>query len=190
MVAGVSTIKSTIGYGSNPEGRPPTDFYRTPEIATTKLLNVEEFDVNVLEPACGDGAISTILKKQNYTVQSQDLYDYGYGEPGRDFLTYNQPWPAIITNPPYNLAKEFVMHSLRLTEPDWGKVALLLRLSFLEGQERKSLFENSPLKKVYVFSKRITFTRPGDTAKYSGMMAYAWYVWDWKFGGIPQLGWI
>jgi hypothetical protein len=30
----IKTVKATIGYGANPEGRPLEDSYRTPEIAT------------------------------------------------------------------------------------------------------------------------------------------------------------
>lgn len=184
-------IKAIIGHGANPLGRPPTDFYRTPEIATLKLLTKEKFQGPVLEPACGDGAMSEVLKAQGYSVQSQDLYQLGYGLSGMNFLEYNTSWPSIVTNPPFNQAEEFVWQGLKLTEMYKGKLALLLRLSFLEGQKRKEMFENTPLKNVYVFSKRVTFTRPDDKDKsYSGMMAYAWYVWDWTYDGVPRLGWI
>jgi hypothetical protein len=186
----VKDIKSIIGYGSNPEGRPAKDFYVTPDIAVEKLLSVEKFVNPILEPACGDGAISEFLKTKGYRVVSSDLYDYGYGDVGADFLKMERPFTSIITNPPFNLAEEFVEKGLELTKPANGKLALLFRLSFLEGQKRKTLFENSPLKKVYVFSKRLTFTRPGDADKYSGMMAYAWFVWDWNYKGKPEIGWI
>lgn len=32
------------------------DFYRTPAIATEKLLEVECFEGDIWEPACGDGS--------------------------------------------------------------------------------------------------------------------------------------
>jgi hypothetical protein len=137
-----------------------------------------------------------------YAVKATDLYNYGYiftSGPEYDFLEYDvkgsfgypNGYPAIITNPPYNLAEEFVWKSLEVTKGLNGKVALLLRLSFLEGQRRQAMFKETPLKKVHVFSKRITFVRPGDEGKnYSGMMAYAWFVWDWTYEGEPTLGWI
>jgi len=188
----ISTVKSTIGYGSKPEGRPDTDFYRTPEIATEKLLEKESFTGVIWEPACGDGAISKVLIEKGYNVLSSDLYNHGYGVPNIDFTNVSNvyDWKSIITNPPYNLAREFIDKGLELTKHNDGKLALLLRLSFLEGQKRKALFETSPLKRVYVFSKRITFSRPGETRELSGMMAYAWFVWDWTHTDEPVLGWI
>lgn len=44
------------------------------------LLRVQEFNNNILEPACGGGAISETLKKASYSVKSSDLVPRGYGE--------------------------------------------------------------------------------------------------------------
>ena len=42
---------------------------------------------NILEPCCGIGSISKILKENGYSVYSSDLIDRGYGEEtGIDFL--------------------------------------------------------------------------------------------------------
>lgn len=38
------------------------EFYPTPPEATRALLSVESFDGAIWEPACGDGAISEVLK--------------------------------------------------------------------------------------------------------------------------------
>lgn len=35
---------------------------------------------NILEPCCGIGSISKILKENGYSVYSSDLIDRGYGE--------------------------------------------------------------------------------------------------------------
>lgn len=184
-------ISRYVGQGENPEGRPDSDFYETPRIAIEKLLEVEKFTNPILEPACGAGAISEILKEHNYKVYSSDLHDYGYGESGLDFLDYSiRPFPSVITNPPFSLAEQFIKKGLAVTKSENGKLALLLRLAFLEGQKRKPLFESSPLKSVHVFSKRITFSRPGLNFQSSGMLAYAWYVWDWQYEGKPTISWI
>jgi hypothetical protein len=187
---------SLVGTGSNPDGRPDTDFYATPEWATLALLEREKFGMAVLEPACGDGAISKVLATQGHIVGSYDLYDHGFGNTGIDFLqtTWSYlTWDAVITNPPYRLAEEFLTYSLELVKPVQGKVALLLKLQFLEGQKRKSLLESSPLKNVYVFSKRLTFTRNNQPVGNSGMMAFAWYVWDYNpryYCNKPHIDWI
>ena len=42
---------------------------------------------NILEPCCGIGSISKILKENGYSVYSSDLIDRGYGEEtGIDFF--------------------------------------------------------------------------------------------------------
>ena len=66
--------------------RAPFEFYPTPPEATRALLSVEKFDGSIWEPACGDGAISKVLQKANYSVVSTDLINYGFGESGQDFL--------------------------------------------------------------------------------------------------------
>lgn len=37
------------------------DFYQTPKIAIEKLLEKEDFQNKILEPCCGQGAISKVL---------------------------------------------------------------------------------------------------------------------------------
>jgi len=169
-------------------GRPENDFYPTPPEATLGLLSRETFTGTIWEPACGDGAISNLLIEKGHQVFSSDLIDRGYGDTGIDFLTSDKKFDNIITNPPYTLAQQFVEHSLSLTT---GKVAMLCKLAFLEGGKRKTMFENTPLASVHVFSKRLTMTRNGIKMKNSGMIAFAWFVWDHDYKGSgPIIQWI
>ena len=81
------------------------------------------------------------------------------------------------TNPPYATALEFVERALRLVKPG-ANVWMLLKLSFLEGQSRKRLFNDTPPMDVWVFSERRTCAKNGDFARYKqGAMAYAWFHW-------------
>ena len=69
---------------------------------------------------------------------------------------------------------------------------MLLKLSFLEGMKRKDFFETTPLKKVYVFRKRITMypSDTGEVPKNSGTIAYALYEWEHGYIGEPTIGWL
>ena len=49
------------------------DYYSTNPDSVRALLAVEKFNTNILEPACGGGAISETLKQANYSVKSSDL---------------------------------------------------------------------------------------------------------------------
>ena len=94
----------------------------------------------ILEPSCGEGHISEVLKAHGYDVVSRDLIDRGYGEVA-DFLSIdNLKWDGdIVTNPPYRYALDFVEKALQII-PEGRKVAMFLKLTFLEGKGRRHLF--------------------------------------------------
>jgi len=164
------------------------DFFPTPTWATQVLLDSETFEGEIWEPACGNGAMSEVMLANGYRVVSTDLYDRGYGRAGVDFLKESATSDNIITNHPYNSAEGFI-HSGR--EKFRNKFALLLRLAFLEGANRKrTLFDVFPPSRVWVFSERITFYTAGAEQKGSGTTAYAWFVWDKKSTGPTELKWL
>jgi hypothetical protein len=150
------------------------DFYVTPAHATWSLLRREQFGGTIWEPACGDGAISRVLQAAGYEVLSTDLIDRGYGAV-LDFLTSHQVVKNIVSNPPYKLAEAFVRKALESTT---YKVAMLLKLTFLESQSRYRLFQETPPKRVYVFSKRLSLYRGGVENRGGGTTAFAWFVWE------------
>ena len=164
------------------------DFYPTPEWATHALLKYEAFEGNIWECACGDGAMSKVLSDYGHEVLSSDLYDRGFGESGIDFLRADKGASNIVTNPPYNSAQKFAEKGIELAD---NKLALLLRLAFLEGAHRsKTIFSENPPSRVWAFSERITFYPRGAQVKGSGTTAYAWFVWDKTHQGPTLLGWI
>src|SRR4051812_37815161 len=89
------------------------DFYPTPEWGTLALLNNETFYGNILEPCCGDGSMSRVLKKTGLKVISSDLYERGYGFQ-KDIFDITETYDNIVTNPPYNVALEVILKSLSI----------------------------------------------------------------------------
>ncbi len=164
------------------------DFFPTPAWATHALIESEAFEGDIWECACGDGAMSRVLETTNNKVISSDLYERGFGEARIDFLETTRKSQNIITNPPYNAAEGFVRQGTKLAQ---RKLALLLRLAFLEGANRaENLFSQFPPSRVWVFSERITFYPAGVKPKGSGTTAYAWFVWDHEASGGTELKWI
>lgn len=154
----------------------PNDYYATDPKATELLLEQESFSKNIWEPACGEGHIAKVLEGKGHKVYSTDLIDRGYGIGGKDFLTETGMFQGdIITNPPYKYAKEFVEKALELVPPG-NKVAMFLKLTFMEGKARGDLFRNRPPQAVYVSSSRLECGKNGEFTGKSAV-AYAWFVW-------------
>ena len=166
------------------------DYYATDPKAVELLLENETFCSNVWEPACGEGHISEVLVNHGYAVINTDLVDRGVGVGGIDFLTCPERGQRcdIITNPPYKYAKQFVEKALDVVA-DGHKVAMFLKLTFLEGQGRRDLFKNNPPQAVYVSSARLECGKNGQFTG-SSAVAYCWVVWKKGHTGPTLLKWI
>ena len=151
------------------------DFYPTPAWGTFALLKYIQFDGKILEPCCGDGAMSEVLKSSGYEVDSSDIIDRGYGE-CRDFLSITDTQDNIVTNPPFNIAANLINHSLNIAN---RKVCFLLRTAFLESRKRFEMFyRNRPPCTVLVFSERLSMYPKGYEVKGGGTTSYSWFIWD------------
>jgi hypothetical protein len=177
--------------GARPAGRRRTDdFHETPRVAVESLLAVEPFTGPIWEPACGRGAISEVLIERGLDVISTDLVARGYGRGRTDFLLEWQPRaPNVVTNPPFRLALAFAQHALTITT---GKVALLLRLAWLESTTRLPFFTSHPPVRVWVFSARLPMMhRDGWTGrKASSAIPHAWFIWEHDHRGPVTLDWL
>lgn len=144
-VGGSAAVFKTLGASNHADGeRQREDYYATEPKATEWLCRLEQFDGRILEPACGEGHINEVLKAAGYEVASRDLVDRGYGEVA-DFLAIdNLAWNGnIVTNPPYKYAQQFVEKALSIISKG-KKVAMFLKLTFLEGKARRDLFRSTP----------------------------------------------
>ncbi len=174
------------------ETREPNDYYATEPKATYLLMEVETFNKNIWECACGEKHISNILVESGYNVRNSDIIKRCDDVEVLDFLNDDiKEWNGdIITNPPYKYATEFVEKALSIVQ-DGSKVAMFLKIQFLEGKRRKQLFEKYPPKVIYISSSRLNCAKNGDFAKYqSSAMCYCWYVWEKGYCGDTIIKWI
>ena len=174
------------------------DLYETPPEATLALLRAENLPHRIWEPACGRGAIVNVLRAAGYEVVATDLVNYGPpitppGYYGRDFLMERKApdgCEAIITNPPYRLAEQFVAHALELCP----LVIMLLRLAFLESERRRRILEGGALARVHVFRNWLPMLHRDGWAgpKASSAIAYGWFCWNCGHRGpatINRISW-
>ena len=168
--------------------RDELDFYPTPEWATRALLNREKFEGVICEPACGNGAMSKVLESYGYQVISSDIVDRGYGVT-QNFFDHYRSVENIVTNPPFNLAKEFILHA---KECATRKIAIFFRIQFLSSRGRYDLFADAgfPLQTVYVFSPRVTLWKNGVVGRGGGTADYIWVVFNREYRLLPVLRWI
>lgn len=186
------SIFTTLGASSHTnETREKNDYYATNPMAIDLLIAEEKFNENIWECACGEGHLSERLKEKGFDVYSTDLVDRGYQDEIVDFLKTDCVFKGdIITNPPYRYAQEFIEKALENVDQG-GKVAMFLKLTFLESKKRKELFEKYPFKTLYVSSSRISCAKNGDFETLNnGAVAYGWYVWEKGFNGTPCIKWI
>lgn len=183
-------VYTTLGASNHvPEEREKYDYYATDPEAVEMLLEMEKFNQYIWEPACGEGHISEVLKQHNYQVASTDLIDRGYGENFFNFLESEGEWVGdIITNPPYKHAQEFLEKSMELIKHG-AKIAMFLKLTFLEGKRRAKMFERYPPKIIYVSSSRIRCAKSGDFNTDTSAVAYCWFIWIKGFKGEPIIKW-
>ena len=170
------------------------DYYATDPIAAELLLEVETFNRNVWECACGEKHLSKVFEDRGYNVRSSDIVDR-CGNEVFDFLSIeNQEWDGdIVTNPPYKYAVDFIYKALQII-PVGNKIAMFLKVQFLEGKERKVLFQSFPPKVIYVSSSRILCAKNADFERMreggGSAVAYAWYVWEKGYKGDTIVKWI
>ena len=153
-VGGSAAVFKTLGASNHTDAeRQREDYYATEPKATEWLCKLERFEGRILEPSCGEGHMSRVLEAAVYEVVSRDLVDRGYGEVA-DFLAIdNLEWDGnIVTNPPYKYAQEFVEKALSII-PKGKKVAMFLKLTFLEGKARRALFRSTPHSRLGKFFK-------------------------------------
>ena len=177
------------------------DYYATDLQAIRDFINAARSDdgtistglvdtnVKVLDPCAGgsEGAICSI--PMSYP---QVLSEFGFASSDIDTIDIRQDslatikgdylkmdcrgkYDLIISNPPFQLAVQFVEHSLDIVKPN-GHVIFLQRLNFLGSQARKPFFQKNMPEAVFVHSKRIRFTQPSGKSG-TDSIEYAHYVW-------------
>ena len=190
-----NSIFKTLGASNHTEkDRELNDFYATEPKAIDVLCGIEKFEGQIWECACGEGHMSKQLQKHGYDVISSDLIDRGFGVGNIDFLKCDELFDGnIITNPPYKFAKEFIEKALDII-PDGKKVAMFLKIQFLESKARKEMFKKHPPKTVYVSSSRLLCAKNAmfDDMRAGGgsAVAYAWYVFEKGYKGDSVLKWV
>jgi excisionase family DNA binding protein len=173
----------------HPDSTRDNDRCETPEVATLSLLAVEPLPPRILDPACGRGGISQVLRSAGHTVIENDIVDYGQGQDSvQDFLNLKPAQAgeidAVVTNPPHRLAHHFVRHALTLCP----RVFMLLRFTFYESACREDVLDGAGLIRVHVFRNRLPMMHDSWVEnRASNSVAFAWFIWERGHLGSAEL---
>lgn len=171
--------------------RKPADLYPTPVDATESIIPLlEAIDLSpdpeltgplriqrVWEPACGDGRLARVLEHHGYEVTSSDLRECipHPGEGGVDFLKPSVQscfkYDAIITNPPFSHAREFVERARKIAPV----VIMLVKQNYWNTKGRLSMWDEHRPTFFLPITWRLAFLKA--ERGNSPLMDCAWCVW-------------
>lgn len=158
-----------------------SEWYVESAYCVDQLLDAEPLNGGgVFDPACGSGNVVRRCRARGILADGADLEDRAGGEfPQQDFLRAGgvdcRGMANIVCNPPFSLAVRFAKRALQEVP---GKVVMLGRLAWLEGQERRTFFIETALSHVWVHSSRVSMPPGGMAVKATGgSTPYAWFVW-------------
>lgn len=144
---------SATGRGTT---RDPKDYYSTPRAAFAPLIDILPRDKSFWEPCAGDGRLIRWLRESgrevggvDFSPQRQEIYPMI----SVDYLTDFTQREFIVTNPPFSLAFEMCQHA-KITAFEF---MFLLRLSFLESEERGDWLAANEPGALFVLRKRPSF---------------------------------
>ena len=184
---------------SNARTKHKDDYYVTPPWVVREFMRAWRYTNDlgqaqfVLDPCAGGDNVNPmtyplVLQEWGINMITADLRPDSPCEfPGTNFLTANfgdLKFDAILTNPPYNLAQEFVERSYEVVKPG-GWIVMLLRINFLGSQKRGPWFQQYMPHSVYTHSKRPGFypknwkeLMPELKKKGTDSTEYAHFVWQ------------
>lgn len=181
---GTASTFKTIGASNHCDHpRADHDYYATEPAATQWLIRLEQFKGPILEPSCGEGYMARELEKGGYEVVSRDIVDR---DTGRWLIS------SLLTTAGGTETLSPIRHTPlpRSIIPEGHKVAMFLKLAFLEGKRRAAMFNKYPPRRVWVSRARLKCAINGDFANVGGSVtAYAWFVWEKGFHGAPEIYW-
>jgi hypothetical protein len=179
------------------EAKDSRDDFPTPPWATRALLEHVLLprmpglrDQTCLEPACGAGHMDKVLREYFVSTTASDAFDYGYSKVA-DFRTTPhgvESFDWVITNPPFNLAEDFIGRARKIARRG---VAILARTVFIESVGRfERLFDPDPPAIFAQFVERVPMVKGRLDKKASTATGYAWFVWLNEEVSSTELVWI
>lgn len=182
--------------------RDPHDYYVEPEWCSVRLFDVERFSGPICDPACGSGRIVRAARQAGYDANGLDIVCRWRDAEIDDFLSPHWRGPQndgrvanIVSNPPFGPCNRVIDGLIPFVDacPDraQAKVALLLPLPWMAGDDRAQWFARRPPYRIRVLTPRPSMPtgaviEQGAKAE-GGKSEFAWFIWQRGYEGPTML---
>lgn len=148
------------------------EFFPTPEELARRMVEIANIQPGdrVLEPSAGQGAIALALRDAGAVVtcvetmpeNAAHLRELGFEVVEQDFTTWKpeEPFDAVVMNPPFSVGTEHVTHARSLIKPETGRLVAILD----QGVMSRSDAATKAFRKLITESEEL----PHETFKESG----------------------
>ena len=167
--------------------RSDDDWYVEPEWVSERLFQAEPFEGDVWDPCCGTGRIVQAACAAGHRSYGSDIARRAPAYGVLDFFRLKTPRDNVVCNPPFDIARQFAEHAVRLAR---GKVAIVFPTARLNAAR---WLQDMPLRRVWLLTPRPSMP-PGSVIMAGekpggGKMDFCWLV----FGpgtGAPEIRWL
>lgn len=164
------------------------EHYVEPEWCSKRLFEAEKFEGIIDDPCCGFGRIPRAAHAAGYGTTASDIVDRGFTPHTHDFLKSQWDRDNIVSNPPFDVFKDFALHALNRTT---RKVAMIWLVRTLPAAR---WLQDTPLKTIYLLTPRPSMP-PGHVIAAGqkpggGKSDFCWLIWEKGFVGKPVMHWL
>jgi hypothetical protein len=163
--------------------RNQNDFYETPYSLTWELqkLNIVQPDKTILDPCCGNYAISKWFRNINKVTEKDLRYGNDFFEDKYEPFSFDY----AILNPPFDLFDDFIIKSKQI-----GKTVIAIgKTDYFSCYQRLQNGLWNGLSDVYIFNRKVDYQFPifEDGTFGVGGLTTGWFIWKRDYIFDPKL---
>lgn len=150
------------------------EYFGTPAYAIYPILKyIPQHVKTIWEPTAGQHNISSVLRKEGFTVVTTDLYPQSDDITRMDFLNDvpDFDYDMIILNPPFKKTLEFMEVLYKQNKP----FMFIAPSHTINSSKRHKMFKKNGVNQI-VFDLRVEYTERGSCPYYS----------SWFLGNVPM----
>lgn len=168
------------------ELRNKNDFYETPYSLTWELqkLNIIEKGKTIIDPCCGNYAISKWFRETN--IITEKSLEYG-NDFFKDEYKENQ-FDYALLNPPFDLWDKFINKSKKIAKT----VIAIGKTDYFSCYQRLENGIWDTLSDIHIFNRKVDYQFPifEDGTFGVGSLTSGWFVWNKGYEDKPTLDFI